>query len=81
MEIDEKEVTSSSVPDGEYKSASSIEEIGINDTSEEIESAQRTFTLRISKDVKGGSRFEIDIEREEEKEFFSTINQELKKIK
>lgn len=81
MEIDEKEITSSSVPDGQYKKAPTIESTEINDTSEEIKSTQRTLKLTISKDVQGGGRFEIDIEKEEEKEFFSTLNKELKKIK
>lgn len=83
MEIDEKEITSSSVPDEKFEEASIIKdsEIEINDTSEETPSAQRTLRLTISENVRSSGRFNIDIEREEEKELFSKLNQELKKIK
>lgn len=82
MRIDEKEITSSSVPDGQYerKAITENSEMEINDTSEETKSAQRTLKLTISKDVKSGGRFTIDIEKEEEKKFFSDLNQKLKQI-
>lgn len=81
MEIDEKKITSSSVPNGQYKRATSIKNSKTDDTSDETKSDQRTLRITISKDVRSGGRFEIDIDREEEKRFFSSLNKELKKIK
>lgn len=83
MEIDEKEITSSSVPDEKYEEALIIKdsEMEMNDTSEETQSDQRTLILIMSENIRIRSKFDIDIEREEEKEVFSKLNKELKKIK
>lgn len=81
MAIDEKEVTSSSVPKGSYKKPTIIEIGDIKDTSGDKKYTQRTLRLTIHENFKPSGRFKIDIEKEEEKKFFCTLNQVLKKIK
>jgi len=83
MEIEEKEITSSQVPDEKYEEASIFEgkEMEVMGTSEEIKSGQRTLTLIMSETIRIRNKFNIDIEREEEKEIFSKLNEKLKKIK
>ena len=83
MKIDEKETTSSSAPDDQYEKGTIIDdsELEVGDTSGGMESGQRTLKIRISEDVGIRCKFKIDIEREEEKRFFSRLNRELKRIK
>ena len=83
MEICEKAITSSSVPDGQYERVTVTEssEIEMDDTSEDSLPCERTLTLTRSADAPTRGSFRIDIEREEEKRFFSSLNQKLKKIR
>lgn len=77
MRTNEKEATSSAAPSGQYQKPNVIREpMDAQDTSGEARTLE--WMPRLALDMKSGGTFRLDIEREEEKRFFSTLNRALK---